>query len=128
MPRKRQGLYDPALEHDACGVGFVVDLRGRRSHKLVRDGLRALCNLDHRGARGSEPNTGDGAGILIQIPHGFLEARCAAIGIDLPEPGQLRRRRHVLLPRVPSAAAPARRSSSRSSEKSACRCSAGGRW
>ena len=82
-----QGLYDPAFEHDACGVGFVVDLRGRRSHQLVRDGLRALCNLDHRGARGSEPDTGDGAGILIQIPHEFLKARCREIGVDLPEPG-----------------------------------------
>ncbi|QDV34478.1 glutamate synthase large subunit [Tautonia plasticadhaerens] len=84
----RQGLYDPALEHDACGVGFVVDLEGRRSFKLVRDGLRALCNLDHRGARGCEPNTGDGAGILIQIPHEFLRARCAPLGIDLPGPGR----------------------------------------
>ncbi|WP_169975670.1 glutamate synthase large subunit [Tautonia rosea] len=82
------GLYDPANEHDACGVGFVVDLQGRRSHKLVRDGLRALCNLDHRGARGAEPNTGDGAGILIQLPHEFLAERCNALGISLPEPGQ----------------------------------------
>jgi glutamate synthase (NADPH/NADH) large chain len=81
-----QGLYDPAYEHDACGVGFVVDLKGRKTHKLVRDGLTALVNLDHRGACGCEDNTGDGAGILIQIPHAFLAERCAAIGIDLPEP------------------------------------------
>ena len=83
----RQGLYDPENEHDACGVGFVVDLKGRKTHKLVRDGLTALINLDHRGACGCENNTGDGAGCLIQIPHEFLKARCAEIGIDLPAPG-----------------------------------------
>ena len=83
----QQGLYDPENEHDACGVGFVVDLKGRKTHKLVRDGLTALINLDHRGACGCEDNTGDGAGCLIQIPHAFLKARCAAIGIDLPDPG-----------------------------------------
>jgi len=83
---KQQGLYDPQHEHDSCGVGFVVDLKGRKSHKLVRDGLTALCNLNHRGATGCEDNTGDGAGILIQIPHAFLAERCKAIGIELPEP------------------------------------------
>jgi len=86
--RPAWGLYDPRYEHDSCGVGFLVDLHGRRSHKLVRDGLRALINLDHRGARGCEPCTGDGAGILIQIPHAFLRDRCATLGIELPEPGQ----------------------------------------
>jgi glutamate synthase (NADPH/NADH) large chain len=64
----RQGLYDPAFEHDACGVGFVVDMHGRATHRIVEQGLAALCNLNHRGASGSEINTGDGAGILIQIP------------------------------------------------------------
>ncbi|MDB5351670.1 MAG: hypothetical protein JWN86_2917 [Planctomycetota bacterium] len=83
-----QGLYDPRNEHDACGVGFVVDIQGRKSHAIVRDGLTALNNLNHRGACGCENNTGDGAGILIQIPHEFLKARCARIGIDLPEPGK----------------------------------------
>ncbi len=87
MPQS-QGLYDPAHEHDACGVGFVVDLKGRKTHKMVRDGLEALKNLNHRGACGCEGNTGDGAGILIQIPHEFLKARCAVINIDLPEPGK----------------------------------------
>jgi glutamate synthase (NADPH/NADH) large chain len=83
-----QGLYDPRNEHDACGVGFLVDLRGRKSNTLVRDGLRALINLDHRGACGCEVNTGDGAGILVQVPHEFLAARCAALGITLPGPGR----------------------------------------
>src|SRR5262249_2109948 len=81
-----QGLYDPANEHDSCGVGFIVDLKGRRSHQIVRDGLTALVNLNHRGACGCENNTGDGAGVLIQIPHAFLKARCKALGIALPEP------------------------------------------
>ena len=81
-----QGLYDPRNEHDSCGVGFIVDLKGRKSHQIVRDGLIALINLNHRGACGCENNTGDGAGILIQIPHEFLVARCRALGIDLPEP------------------------------------------
>jgi glutamate synthase (NADPH) large chain len=85
-PPIAQGLYDPRFEHDSCGVGFVVDLMGRRSHELVRDGLAALVNLNHRGACGCENNTGDGAGILIQIPHAFFEGRCRAIGIELPEP------------------------------------------
>src|SRR3954468_3455063 len=84
---KQQGLYDPQYEHDSCGVGFVVDLKGRKSHRMVRDGLTALSNLNHRGACGCEDNTGDGAGILIQIPHEFLAARCRLLGIELPEPG-----------------------------------------
>ena len=83
-----QGLYDPKNEHDACGVGFVVHIQGRKSHSIVRDGLTALINLDHRGACGCENNTGDGAGLLIQVPHEFLKARCAALDIALPEPGK----------------------------------------
>ncbi|MGE3819111.1 MAG: glutamate synthase central domain-containing protein, partial [Isosphaeraceae bacterium] len=83
-----QGLYDPQNEHDSCGVGFVVDLKGRRSHKLVRDGLTALINLNHRGACGCEANTGDGAGVLTQIPHDLLVERCQTLGIDLPDPGR----------------------------------------
>src|SRR5206468_8577190 len=83
-----QGLYDPSNEHDACGVGFVADLRGRKSHRLVRDALTVLENLNHRGACGCEDNTGDGAGILIQIPHAFLAERCRRIGIELPSPGR----------------------------------------
>ena len=81
-----QGLYDPRYEHDSCGVGFIVDLKGRKSHKIVRDGLTALNNLNHRGACGCENNTGDGAGVLIQIPHEFLISRCLPLKIDLPAP------------------------------------------
>ena len=83
-----QGLYDPQREHDGCGVGFLVHMKGAASHKIVRDGITALINLDHRGACGCEDNTGDGAGILIQIPHKFLATRCREVGIDLPEPGR----------------------------------------
>ena len=72
--RRPGGLYDPATEHDACGVGFVVDMKGRRSHTIVEQGLTILKNLQHRGACGCEENTGDGAGILVQIPHAFLRA------------------------------------------------------
>ena len=84
-----QGLYDPRNEHDSCGVGFVVDMKGRASHKIVRDGITALINLDHRGATGSESNTGDGAGILILMPDAFLRKRCKAdLGLTLPEFGR----------------------------------------
>ncbi len=83
-----QGLYDPAHEHDACGVGFVVDIKGRKSHAIVTQALTVLKNLLHRGACGCEVNTGDGAGILIQMPHLFLTRECAALGIALPEPGR----------------------------------------
>src|SRR5215212_6939159 len=67
-----QGLYDPSAEHDACGVGFVVHMKGRRSHDIVRKALQVLINLEHRGACGCEANTGDGAGILIQMPDTFF--------------------------------------------------------
>ena len=78
------GLYDSRYEHDACGVGFVADLTGRRSHGIVTQALAVLRNLDHRGAKGSDPDTGDGAGILTQIPDALLREAC---GFDLPEPG-----------------------------------------
>ena len=68
----RQGLYDPRYEHDACGVGFVVDLKARKSHDIVQKALQVLLNLEHRGACGCEKNTGDGAGILLQLPHRFF--------------------------------------------------------
>jgi len=71
---KKQGLYDPAFEHDSCGVGFVAHLKGQKSHKIIRDGLQILENLTHRGATGSDPLTGDGAGILIQLPDAFLRS------------------------------------------------------
>jgi glutamate synthase (NADPH/NADH) large chain len=77
------GLYDPAHEHDSCGFGFVVDVAGRPSHDIVRDALTVLVNLEHRGATGSEKNTGDGAGITIQVPHRFLSEQAASAGIKL---------------------------------------------
>ncbi len=83
-----QGLYDPAHEHDACGVGFVVDIKGRKSHAIVSQALTVLKNLLHRGACGCEVNTGDGAGILIQMPHAFLRRECGRLGVALPAPGQ----------------------------------------
>ncbi len=79
-----QGLYDPRFEHDACGVSFVVDMHGRRSHRMVQLGLSSLCNLDHRGATNAEPNVGDGAGILIQVPDAFLRE---VVDFALPEAG-----------------------------------------
>jgi glutamate synthase (NADPH) large chain len=78
------GLYDPKFEHDACGVGFVADLSGRAGHDVVAKALRVLCNLEHRGAKGGDPGTGDGAGILTQVPDQFLRAVC---GFALPEAG-----------------------------------------
>ncbi len=85
---KKQGLYDPAFEKDSCGVGFVANIKGRKSHQIVSDALTILNNLRHRGACGSEANTGDGAGILLQIPHRFLKEACLGIGIKLPAAGE----------------------------------------
>ena len=84
----KQGLYDPQFEHDSCGVGFVVNIKGSASHDIVRHGLTILTNLEHRGACGAEANTGDGAGILLQIPHKFLKDVCAEQGFTLPQPAQ----------------------------------------
>jgi len=84
----KQGLYDPRFEKDACGVGFVAHIKGKKSHELVQQGLQILQNLDHRGAVGSEVNTGDGAGILIQMPHEFLMDECTKAGIKLPPEGE----------------------------------------
>src|SRR3954462_7403320 len=83
----KQGLYDPQFERDSCGVGFVVDVQGRKSNDIVRKALQVLINMLHRGAKGSESNTGDGAGILIQVPHEFLRGECLKLGIELPAPG-----------------------------------------
>ena len=85
----RQGLYDPRRERDACGIGFVAHIKGIASNELVRQALTVLCNLDHRGARGCEANTGDGAGVLLQVPHRFFRERLdEEAGVQLPEPGQ----------------------------------------
>lgn len=84
LPRP-QGLYDPRNEHDNCGVGFVVDIKNRPSHEIVRQGLEILVNVTHRGAVGADPMAGDGAGILMQLPHAFFRAVC---DFDLPQPGE----------------------------------------
>ena len=83
LPEK-QGLYDPQFEHDSCGVGFVCNIKGEKSHDMVEKGLKVLRRLSHRGAVGADPKTGDGAGILIQLPHNFFVKKCSEIGISLP--------------------------------------------
>jgi glutamate synthase (NADPH) large chain len=98
------GLYDPRFEHDACGVSFLVDMRGRASHAIVADAMAALCNLDHRGAVGAEPDTGDGAGILIQMPDRFLRE---VVGFELPSPGSYASGIAFLPPEVADVAAKA---------------------
>ncbi len=100
----RQGLYDPALEHDACGVGFVAHIKGVRSHAIVRQGLQILENLTHRGATGADPLAGDGAGILIQMPDAFLRKETARLGFPLPPEGGYAVGM-VFLPRDPAARA-----------------------
>jgi glutamate synthase domain-containing protein 2/glutamate synthase domain-containing protein 1/glutamate synthase domain-containing protein 3 len=82
-----QGLYHPQNEHDACGMGLVANIRGEKSHEIIRKGLEVLINLTHRGAAGCDPETGDGAGILIQIPHAFFARDCAQLGMNLPDSG-----------------------------------------
>ena len=81
---KAHGLYDPRFEHDACGVSFVANIKGIRSRDIVTLGLTALTNMEHRGATGAEPDTGDGAGILIQVPDAFVRA---VAGVQLPAAG-----------------------------------------
>ena len=88
LPLHVHGLYDPRFERDACGVGLVANISGRKSHDILEKGLEVLVNLAHRGACGCDPLTGDGAGVLIQIPHDFFLARCADEGFELPAPGE----------------------------------------
>ncbi len=83
-----QGLYRPEHEHDACGIGFVASIEGRKSHDIVLKGIQILINLAHRGACGCDPQTGDGAGILIQIPHAFFDRESASLGFSVPSPGE----------------------------------------
>src|SRR5215207_9885978 len=87
-PPERQGLYDPRNEHDACGVGFVANIKGRKSHEVIEAGLKILVNLDHRGAVGADPLVGDGAGILIQMPDALLNDWARAKGKSLPAAGR----------------------------------------
>lgn len=82
-----KGLYNSAYEKDACGMGFVVDIKGRKSHDIIDDGLRILERLEHRGARGADASSGDGAGILVQIPHNFFQRECEVLGFSLPPVG-----------------------------------------
>ena len=93
-----QGLYDPRNEHDACGVGFIAQMKGVKSHQIVADGLAMLKNLTHRGAVGADPLMGDGAGVLVQIPDGFFRAEMHAQGIELPPVGQYGVG-HIFMPR-----------------------------
>ena len=83
-----QGLYDPRNEHDACGIGFVANIKGQKSHDIILKGIQVLINLTHRGACGCDPETGDGAGVLIQIPHRFFVRECSKLGFTLPQPGE----------------------------------------
>ncbi len=83
-----RGLYDPRYERDACGVGFIANIKGEQSHGIIEKGIEILLNLSHRGASGCDPETGDGAGILIQIPHAFFRRACAGLGFALPGPGE----------------------------------------
>ncbi|PJG54589.1 glutamate synthase large subunit [Bradyrhizobium forestalis] len=85
---KAEGLYDPALEKDSCGVGFIANIKGQKSHEIVSDALSILCNLEHRGAVGADPRAGDGAGILVQIPHAFFSRKAKELGFALPNPGE----------------------------------------
>ena len=84
----QQGLYRPEFEHDACGIGFRANMKGRKSHQMVADAITMLERMDHRGACGCDPNTGDGAGILIQIPHEFFVEECTKLAITLPAAGE----------------------------------------
>ena len=130
MP-KAQGLYDPDNEADSCGVAMVTDIKGRRSHGIVADGLTALEHLEHRGAAGAEPNSGDGAGILLQLP---VELLREVVDFELPLPPTTHGANTFaagicFLPQESSARAAARASaSSRSRPKRAWKCSAGARF
>ena len=85
MPPKACGLYDPHFEHDACGIGAVVNISGKQDHAIVEYGKQILLNLQHRGAAGADESTGDGAGILMQIPHEFFADEVRRLGFFLPE-------------------------------------------
>ena len=78
----KQGLYDPEQEKDSCGIGFVVNIKGQKSHTIVQQGLQILENLSHRGAQGCDSCTGDGAGILLQVPHEFLKRAAGDVGVS----------------------------------------------
>ena len=81
------GLYSPAFEHEACGVGLVANIKGKKSHQVIEQGLEVLINLGHRGASGADPETGDGAGIMVQMPHEFIVSAFGRVGIEVPAQG-----------------------------------------
>lgn len=85
---EKQGLYDPAFEKDNCGIGFITSIKGEKSHDIVKKGIEILVNLTHRGAVGADTKTGDGAGIMLQIPDEFFRINCDNLGIELPESGK----------------------------------------
>jgi len=87
-PTSQQGLYDPNFEHDGCGVGFVANIGGQKTHQIIEQGMQVLVNLTHRGAAGSDPDTGDGAGLLFQLPDEFFRSGAAGLSFGLPEPGR----------------------------------------
>src|SRR4029453_5935009 len=87
-PPPAEGLDHLGLENDSCVVGFIANIKGKKSHQIVSDALSILCNLEHRGAVGADPRAGDGAGILVQIPPAFFKRKAAEIGFELPEPGE----------------------------------------
>lgn len=89
--RKNKGLYLSECEHDSCGVGFIADIKGKKSRQTVADALKILVCMDHRGASGADENTGDGAGILTQLPHDFFRPECEKLHIDLPAAGDCER-------------------------------------
>lgn len=83
-----QGLYHPDFEHEACGIGMIANINGSKSHDIVKNAVTILCNLEHRGGQGADISTGDGAGIMTQIPHSFFEKQCEKEDIYLPEAGK----------------------------------------
>ena len=119
-----QGLYHPSHEHDACGIGFVAHIKGQKSHDIIEKGIQILINLTHRGACGCDPETGDGAGILIQIPHTFFAREAASLGFTLPAAGEYGVGM-VFLPVERHQRLQAKASSSGSSAKKGSPCSAG---
>ena len=82
-----QGLYNPKNEHDSCGIGFIANIKNRKSHEIVRQGIQILVNLDHRGAVGADPLAGDGAGVLLQLPDRLFREEAETVGFELPDPG-----------------------------------------
>src|SRR5438874_12562553 len=84
----QQGLYRPEFEHDSCGTRFITNIDGHKEHRILHDAITMLENMEHRGACGCDPDSGDGAGVMVQLPHEFLMEECSSLEISLPEPGE----------------------------------------